>query len=231
MSIASLVANPKSYLRVHEVQLNGAGDNLVPTGMTRHAAVPNPAHGNSIQFTHVSNVTMNQGHAHGAKNVFARPLQRVGVAARRQVTYAPALGGSDAGFRILPWDGTNITFMQLDGGATFVVTGPLTGCTVGAVRHGGAVWLFHANVAGGGGVIHHATKRQMIQHAAAGVGVPGTAAFHYCEYGAGNDYDGLGFVWGRPRSTGDWKFYVHYIAPAALGGHGNQIGNAKWATV
>ena len=42
--------------------------------------------------------------------------------------------------------------MQLGGGADFAVTGPLTGCTVAVANHGGAIWFFHANVAGGGGV-------------------------------------------------------------------------------
>ena len=226
MSIGNFITNPKSYLKVHEMQLNGAGANLVPAGLTQAAGVVNAAHGNSIQFTHVGNVQLNQGHAHGANNFVANRLRDVGIVNRRQVTYVPSLGGGFANFRILPWSGTNITFMQLAGGANFAVTGPLTGCTVAVVRHAGAVWFFHANVAGGGGVIHHGTKQLMVQNAAAIVGIPGGAAYNYCEYG--NDYNGLGFVWGRLRNNGDWKFYVHEINPGA---GGNNITNSKWAQI
>ncbi len=156
-------------------------------------------------------------------------LSKVRLANKRQMTYVPAVGGAFANLRILPWSGTDVTFMQLNGGANFAVTGPLTGCTVAVVRHAGNLWFFHANFAGGGGLaaVNHATKRQMIQNADTIVGIPMGANYRYCEYGPGHTYNGLGFVWGRARAGGNWKFYVHSIKPAAI--LGNATDDEKWA--
>jgi hypothetical protein len=49
----------------------------------------------------------------------------------------------------------------------------------------------------------------------------------YCEYGPGHTYNGLGFVWGRERGGGNWKFYVHAIQPAAT--FGNATEDRRWA--
>jgi len=145
------------------------------------------------------------------------------------VTYSPAAGGAFPNLRFLPWSARDVTFMQLDGGATFAVTGPLSGCTVSVVRHSGALWFFHANVAtsGGVGVVNRMIKRLMIQDAGRGVGVPPTAEYFYCE--SGLTYTGLGFVWGRQRGGGAWKFYVHDIEPAATATLGNVTEDRKWA--
>jgi hypothetical protein len=47
------------------------------------------------------------------------------------------------------------------------------------------------------------------------------------EYGPGRTYNGLGFVWGRERGGGNWKFYVHAIPPAAS--FGSTTEDRKWA--
>jgi hypothetical protein len=231
MSFQSFVNDPKAYLKVHEMQLQGAGANLVPAGVTRAAPVANAAQGNSIQFTHAANVTMTQSQGVGPKNVGAMALGRMGLINKRGVTYTPALGGALPNLRILPWQGTDVTFMQLGGGANFALTGPLTGCTVSVVQHAGGLWFFHANVAGGGGMgpANRATKRAMIRNAGAIVGIPATANYFFCEYGPQHQYEGLGFVWGRLRPNGNWKFYVHQIQPA----HGflnvRTTEDGKWA--
>jgi hypothetical protein len=238
MSFQTFMNDPKAYCAIHEMQLNGAGANLVPASVTRAAAVANAAHGTSIQYTHVAAVIMAQSAQAGAKTTSAVPtfagvkkiaLSKVRLADKRSVTYVPAVGAGMPNLRILPWSGTDVTFMQLNGGADFAVTGPLTGCTVSVVRHAGALWFFHANFAGGGGLaaVNHATKRQMIQNAGAIVGIPAAANYFYCEYGPGHTYNGLGFVWGRERGGGNWKFYVHAISPAAT--FGNATEDRKWA--
>ncbi|MGO9338978.1 MAG: hypothetical protein ACLPY1_15905 [Terracidiphilus sp.] len=238
MSFQAFMHDPKGYCGIHEMQLNGSGANLVPAAITRAAPVANAAHGTSIQYTHIGNVTMNLAVQAGDKTSWAAPsvagmgriaLSTVRLMNKRSVTYVPAVGGAFPNLRILPWSGTDVTFMQLNGGADFAVTGPLTGCTVSVVRHAGALWFFHANFAGGGGMaaVNHATKRQMIQNAGALVGIPVGANYVYCEYGPGHTYNGLGFVWGRERGGGVWKFYVHAIQPAAV--FGNATEDRKWA--
>ncbi|HEY6527399.1 MAG TPA: hypothetical protein VIZ65_01805 [Cellvibrionaceae bacterium] len=233
MSFQSFINNPKAYVKVHEMQLQGAGANLVPASVTRAAPVVNPAHGNSIQFTHIANVQMALSQSVGAKNFAAMALGRAGVMNKRGITYVPAVGGAFPNLRILPWSGTDVTFMQLDGGADFALTGPLTGCTVSVVRHAGNLWFFHANVAGGGGMgpANRATKRSMIRHAGSLVGVPQTANYFFCEYGPQHQYEGLGFVWGRLRAGGVWKFYVHEIQPPNPGAllNTNTTSDGKWA--
>jgi hypothetical protein len=234
MSFQAFMNDPKGYLKVHEMQLSGSGDLvLVPAAMTRAAPVHNAAYGTSIQFTHIGNVTLQQGHAHGATNVGAVALGQLGLTNKRQVTYIPAVGGPFPNLRILPWRGTDVTFMQLNGAADFALTGPLTGCTISVVRHAGAIWLFHANVAGGGGVGpgNRATKRMMIRNAGATVGIPAVANYFFCEFGPQYQYNGTGFVWGRLRGGGNWKFYVHDIQPPTQGAflNVNATGDGKWA--
>lgn len=241
MSFQAFMHDPKAYCNIHEIQLNGSANNLVPVCITRAAPVANAAHGTSIQYTHVAGagVTMQQAGQAGAKTSWAAPtmggvtkiaLSTVRLSNKRSVTYSAVAGAATPTLRILPWSGTDVTFMQLDAAADFAVTGPLTGCTVSVVRDGaGALWFFHANFAGGGGMaaVNHATKRQMIQNAGATVGIPAAANYFYCEYGPGHDYNGLGFVWGRERGGGNWKFYVHAIKPATVLGNATQ--DRKWA--
>ncbi|WP_043343010.1 hypothetical protein [Belnapia moabensis] len=221
---------------VHQMAMSGEGGSLWSNGataMTRHAAVANPANGNSVQFTHNSNVTMNLTTSLGPKNFGAMALGQVGVMNKRTVTYVPAPGGTLPGIRILPWSATDVTFMALNGTADFALTGPLTGCTVAAVAHGGSIWFFHANVSGGGGVgpANRATKRQMIRQAGNLVGIPGTADYVFCQYGPDHDYNGQAFVWGRRRAGGNWKFYVHEVQPESGLFHTRRTVDGKWADI
>ena len=242
MSFQTFMNDPKAYCKIHEMQLNGSGANLVPACITRALPAANAAHGTSIQYTHVpgAGVMMIQSLQSGAKTSSAAPtvsgaariaLSKVRLMDKRSVTYVPAAGAAYPNLRILPWSGTDVTFMELNGGADFAVTGPLTGCTVSVVRHLGALWFFHANFAGAGGLaaVNHGVKRQMIQNAGAIVGIPVAANYFYCEYGPGHTYNGLGFVWGRERGGGNWKFYVHAIQPAAT--FGNATEDRKWADI
>ncbi|HEV7263676.1 MAG TPA: hypothetical protein VGN83_01980 [Falsiroseomonas sp.] len=237
MSFQAFIDEPKSYLQVHQMAMSGEGMALWANGataMTRQPAVPNAANGSSVQFTHNTNVTMNLTTFAGAKNVGAMALGQLGVMNKRTVTYVPAPGGATPGMRILPWSATDVTFMALNGTADFAMTGPLTGCTVSVVQHGGSIWFFHANVSGGGGVgsANRATKRQMIRNAGGIVGIPATANYFFCEYGPQHDYNGQAFVWGRLRGGGNWKFYVHEVQPeSGIVFKTRKTVDGKWADI
>jgi len=231
MGFAAFVSNPKAYLGSHEMQLNGNGSSLVPLQITMGVPGINAAGGFSVQYTHVATHSLAQGApAAPATNWGASLARKVKIAPRRRITYVPAAGGPAPGFRLLPWEATNVTFMELGAGANFAVTGPLTGCTIAVARHPvtGSVWFFHANVAGGGGALFLVTKRLKVRHAGVVAGFPigGPAGtYRWCEMGS--QYHGLAFVWGRLRGPGVWKFYIHDIQPAAPGG-ANQVTNSKW---
>lgn len=233
MSFQAFMNDPKTYLMVHRMAMSGEGNSLWQGGaMTRAAPVINGASGNSIQFTHLGNVTMNQTYAMGATNVGAVALGQMGVMQKRNVMYVPAVGGAFPNLRILPWSGADVTFMHLTGAADFAMTGPLTGCTVAVVRDAAGVWFFHANVSGGGGVgpANRATKRQMIRNAGTIAGVAPTADYVFCQYGQGFDYNGQGFVWGRQRAGGNWKFYIYEVQPeSGLVFKTSKTLDSKWA--
>ena len=233
MAFQSFMNDPKSYLMVHRMAMSGEGSSLWQgAAMTRAAAIVNAASGHSIRFTHVGNVTMNQTYAMGAKNIGAVALGQIGVMDKRNVMYVPAVVGAFPGLRILPWSGSDVTFMQLNGAADFAMTGPLTGCTVAVVRDAGGIWFFHANVSGGGGVgpANRATKRQQIRNAGSTVGIPTTANYFFCEYGQGFNYNGQGFVWGRERTGGNWKFYIFEVQPeSGLVFKTSKTLDSKWA--
>lgn len=233
MSFQSFMNDPKTYLMVHQMAMQGEGNSLWQGGaMTRAAPVPNTANGNSIQFTHNGNVTMNQAFSLGSKSIGATVLGQAGVIDKRSVLYVPAVGGAFPNLRILPWSGADVTFMHLNGAANFALTGPLTGCTVAVVRGGGGIWFFHANVSGGGGVgnVNRATKRQMIRNAGTIAGIAPTANYVFCEYGPGFNYNGQGFVWGRQRAGGNWKFYIYEVQPpTGLVFKTSKTIDSKWA--
>jgi len=240
MSFQSFMDEPKGYLKTHQMVIGGLTAVVTGGAVTAAAAVANPAHGTSIQYTHVSNVTMTPNLSTAAaaaaanKNFATNLLRKVGVMGQRSIQYNAAVGGNFPNLRILPWSPTDVTFMQLNATADFAITGPLQGCTVAVVSHGGSVWFFHANIATAGGVTpgNRATKRLMIRQAGAIVGVPAGAAYFFCEYGPGQTYNGWGMVWGRKRKLGRWKFYVHTLLPpaatAAAGAQGTTE-DRKWA--
>src|SRR5690349_1981658 len=102
MSFQAFLNDPKSYLAVHRMQLAGEGSGLWANGgtaMTRAVPVHNLGHGDSIQFTHVSNIEMVMTGNLGAKNVGAMALGRMGVMDKRSAQYSPRAGGAFANFR------------------------------------------------------------------------------------------------------------------------------------
>jgi hypothetical protein len=235
MPFADFLADPKGYLTSRAMQMAGVGHNLVPAALTDHGAVVNGAHGHTRRYSFAGNMHLTPGAHFGNTNPLATALRRIGVMHVRSVTYGQAPGGAHAGVRILPYWPAQVTCLRLDaGGGNFALTGPINGCTVAVGRDaGGGVWMFHANVGGALNAMNLMTKRAMTVQAGLlpAVGVP-IGNLHYCEpnIGAGGfNYDGQGFVWGRP-SGAVWKFYVHYIVPGALPGQ-LVVTNSKWAQI
>lgn len=221
MPFADFLASPKAYLKTHRMTIvnNGTSLNLP------NVAAPNPYHGTSVHYTHAGNVQLNTAHGYAPTTNFRSAMRSMHVLGKRAVDYRYATGGAFANFRALPYQPGTVTFMRLDGGASFVVTGPINGCTIAVTHFNGQVWMFHANVNAGGGDddgvvdgVNLMTKRAMIAAAGATVGIPVGGHYRFCEYSVGahgpTNYDGNGLVWGH-ISGGRWKFYVHYVLPGA----------------
>ena len=217
MSFDTFRANPKSYLKTHEMHVANNPATLV--AMTAGAQVANAAHGHSVLWTQNAGNFLTMSHAQQGTNVFGNLGRKIGLLNKRLIQYATSASAGDIGFRYLPFMANQCTYMTLDANASLIVTGPLSGCSIAAGRTGpgGAAYLFHANANGPppGGV---AVKQAMIDNAAALVGVP-QAHLVRCDYGPGNQYNGMGFVFGRLRPGGIWKFYIHSANPAPGGAH------------
>jgi hypothetical protein len=236
MSFAAFRGNPKTYLKSHSMSIGGLNA-AVNAAMNAAVAValPLPTHGHREEWTHLGPLSFIQTLPIGGREGRAGSgvLRRIGGALRvgnpyKQNNFIP-IGVADAGLRYLPYRADHCTYMEMDGAGEFFMTGPLQGCAVAAGRHPGTnnVWCFHANANGVAGGGNAAAKQQMIFETAAHVGIP-VGNLRFCEYASvpsNNHYFGLGFVWGRRRGGGAWKFYVHWIAP----GGGSE--NSRWAEI
>src|SRR5262249_45684710 len=160
----------KGYLQVHEMHVAVTRPPLLAggggAGMAVAAGGAHAAHGTSIRGAHQKPVQLGTNQPVGNQGQGWEDIVKgqPGVSHKKYIYYESAAGGPRPNFRVLPWSPTDVTFMELTGGADFAVTGPLQGCTIAVVRHAGSVWFFHANVGVGGGVnnANRATKRQMI---------------------------------------------------------------------
>jgi hypothetical protein len=127
---------------------------------------------------------------------------------------------ADVGVRYLPYQADKLTYMRLDGAAQWVLTGPIEGCFVYVVTHGGNTYLFHvnANAVGGGG---NALAKDTKLRAAVNGLLPGGVITHRL---ARDDYGTLppearpfrGFVYGRNAGAG-WEFrFFSFILHGAV---------------
>ncbi len=128
--------------------------------------------------------------------------------------------GADAGVRYLPYQADKLTYMQLDPGAQWVFTGPIEGCFVYVITHGGNTYLFHVNanaVVGGGNALAKDTKLRAALNAL----LPGGVIVHRL---ARDDYGTIppenrpfrGFVYGRHDGAG-WEFrFFSFILNGAV---------------
>ncbi|MHC5002025.1 MAG: hypothetical protein ACYTJ0_02780 [Planctomycetota bacterium] len=212
MGFTTFVANPKSYLKTHDVIIQQNPAVLTPLTATPDAAIPTG--GTARRYDHNAGqyVSMIHSYSHAvaadvarektAPSIVGRALH---VLPRADRTFAPVASNADVGVRFLPYNPGCVTYMPIDAAATFAITGPLTGCTVAAGKTGGTVWFFHSFTPGGlHGAVARTMQRQMISHVQAQLGL---AFCHIAENGA--QYDGQGFVFGRRRDNGRWKFYAY----------------------
>lgn len=214
MSFNTFLANPKAYLQTHAMQVGNT--QATTAAMTAGPAAPNAAHGSSVLWTQGGANFLTMNHTRPPTNFLGNIGRKLRLIGKRNIQYSTAASAGDLGYRYLPFGPNQVTYMAMDPAATFVLTGPLSGCSIAAGRTvpGGVVYLFHANANGPppGGV---PVKQAMINNAAGIVGVP-LAGLHRCDFGA--QYNGLGFVFGRLRAHGVWKFYVHSLTAAPNGG-------------
>jgi len=203
MGFESFMQKPKSYLKTHNVFIGNSylGGNSVAAG----APAANGAGGNSIRFTLTgTDITMKDQQNRSSSNLgmLARSL-KIAPNIRRDfiVTNSP----NDVGLRFLPYRDGAVTYMSLDHAARFFITGPLSGCSIGAGRVNGEIWTFHAYAtAGNHGNAARTQQRDMINNVRMTIGV---GAVHICQYQ--REYTGQGFVFGLLRNGGIWKFYAY----------------------
>lgn len=206
MAFTHFLQNPKSYLRTHQVFIGNsfnAGGSVAPLAA---AALIGGGHSMQFNLNPAAFITMtdtNITHVSSKLGAIARGL---GLAPRVRRDFTVAVNpAGDIGFRFLPYRQGHVTYMSLGAAATFFITGPLTGCTVGAGSLGGNIWTFHSYAPAG---IHGAAARDQQSLMIDEVGnTLGLNAIHLAENGT--DYNGQGFVFGRLRPNGIWKFYAY----------------------
>jgi hypothetical protein len=202
MAFADFMADPKGYLRTHQIFI---GNSLNAGGsVTAQAQVVNASGGFSREFRRAgANITMTAANGQQSSTM-GNAVRTIGIApvVRRDFTIAPS--ATDVGFRFLPYRQGEVTYMALDAMAQFFITGPLTGCTVAMGRRGGRLYTFHSFAPVG---VHGPAARTAQTNMVNTIGAT---------LGAGNmlfaentiAYNGQGFVFGRARGSA-WKFYAY----------------------
>jgi hypothetical protein len=237
MSFMSFLNDPKLYLATHEMYVaSGMAQNLAMTS-DAGKAIPGVA-GISRQRWHqrpngpflTMGLTVNAAaqYAPVAPNAksFAENVtnlaRKLPFAPRSRKQYVLGTTNNDVGFRYLPFVQSHATYMRIHGNnVNFVLTGPLTGCSIGVVRNGnGELWIIHAHDNLNNGVGARLNQAAAINYVA-------TNRIHgnnvqICEYL--RDYHGMGFVFGRLRGN-VWKFYSHATSQTG------QTQTIKWADI
>lgn len=213
MGLHQFLDNPKTYLKGHhEVRIS---QNAATFAAVRQGpALPVPGGGQSRQYydrpagPYVTLVPWMGAAALAEKtekmkvhNVIGR---HVGLVDGMTRSYNCAASAGDIGLRWLPYEVGFVTYMAVDGAATFMGTGELSGCTVGVGQAGGHIYYFHAFAPMGyHGVAARNIQRAMIDHIANGIGLNNMA---YAENTI--DYDGFAFGFGKKKGN-HWKFYIY----------------------
>jgi hypothetical protein len=219
MSFAAFMKHPRAYVKTHRVFVSNS--DLAEGSVTPQATVGILGGGGSMEFVvnaaHPISMKIGPHSTQKAKNIFERAARRMGVGSWARRDYAVCTSAGDVGFRYLPYRPNHVTFMELDANARFCLTGPLTGCTIGAGRSGnGGLWFFHSNRNDLGAVAAaRIPKRLMLNAVAANQSIK-KKDIALCEYGPNLQYDGLGFVFGKRRSNGDWQLYAHYTGVGSV---------------
>lgn len=224
MTFQSFMHDPKSYLSTHEMYIANSPAALacmtadaaqpLPGGLTRQRWRQRPA-GPFPTFATAAVAPKTTG------DKVVDTLRHLPLVPRKTLQYSLGNTHGDLGLRYLPFNPNHVTYMNIFGGVQFVMTGPLTGCTIAAVPSAaGNFWFIHSNQNAGAGMAG-AILAQLTGIQDLVVGHMGLAMANVitCTYGV--DYDGFGFVFGR-LSNGVWKFYSHATTAA-----GNTV-TRKW---
>jgi hypothetical protein len=216
LSVQHFMTDPKGYLSFHKVSvannasINGAMTpgpvaDCVGTELKMQRWTQRPA-GGFLTLIHsmrhnenTAETVMGRMRSQLARLPGARPLDRQFVLFPSDV---------DIGFRWLPFVENTVSYADFPGaGVRFVLTGPLSGCTVAVGVSGGAPVMLHANCNRASGDAARVNQAQMIAVAArSGLGISaGTLADAVYK----RDYNGFGFVFGRRVGVAGWKFYAY----------------------
>lgn len=240
MDHAGFVADAKGYLNSHTVELANRDGLSHKYGLPRWITEGNLQGSNSgghgsRRFTYYRNVqcsfaNMGSGFVAGVRRrgIIDGGFDALKSAGKRLISIVDVggLNDPDNGFRYLPFNANQNNYMSLDG-ASFAMTGPLTGCTVAVGRgSGGSVWFLHSNDNTHQGYNARQMQALSIREIGLELGIPGTG-LKSCLYSNEHfGYNGMGFVWGKRGPGGTWKFYSHYEKMPA-----QQRFNLKWADV
>jgi hypothetical protein len=224
MTFQAFLHDPKSYLSTHEMYIANSPAALacmtsdvahaLPGGLTRQRWHQRPAG----PFPTFSSILHANPKSAGDKVVDT--LRHLPFAPRKTIQYSLGNTHADLGLRYLPFNENHVTYMYIHGGAQFVMTGPLTGCTIAAVADPrGGLWFIHSNQNAGAGMaaarLAQMTGINDLVHGHMGLNMANVVT---CQYGI--DYDGFGFVFGLV-SNASWKFYSH--ATTATGNTSTRI--------
>jgi hypothetical protein len=121
--------------------------------------------------------------------------------------------GSDVGVRYLPYQADKLSYMKLDAAARWVFTGPIEGCFVYVVTHGGNTYLFHVNANAVSDSVANATIKDKKLRAAVDALLPGGVISHRLSrdnyFPPADDKRAFrGFVYGKNTGAG-WEFRYH----------------------
>ena len=209
MGFDSFMKNPKAYLGHHQGMLADAAASARAMDKAAPFALSNGK--DSVLFTQKNNQflsmihTVGHGHEiHSSRLTVAKAV--LGISGRIYRSFSPIDSNTDLGVRYLPFIANTVTYMRLDGNASFFLTGPLTGCTIAVAKHSGTLWAFHSNDNVGSGITARMKQMQSISLICTRLQIPHNR-IRSCVYLT--NYDGMGFVFGRLRSKGVWKFYSH----------------------
>jgi hypothetical protein len=120
---------------------------------------------------------------------------------------------AEAGVRYLPYQADKLSYMRLDVAAQWIYTGPIEGCFVYVVTHGGHTYLFHVNANIVAGAHANALAKDTKLRAALNTLLPGGVVVNRLardDYAppAGDHRPFRGFVWGQ-LTGGGWVFRYH----------------------
>jgi hypothetical protein len=119
----------------------------------------------------------------------------------------------DAGVRYLPYQANKLSYIRLDAAAQWIFTGPIEGCFVYVVTHGGNTYLIHVNANAVADPVANAVAKDTKLRTAVNAFLPGGVITHRLSRA---DYSPLpgevrpfrGFVYGRLAGVA-WEFRYH----------------------